>query len=98
MRPRPKAKAMPTMPTLSPATTAVPTPKNTRKKVPTSSAKYFFILPPVFLLSWRLLEIEPGVDKALKLVRLRWPGWGKPPIGIGDGMIAAATCAQGEWQ
>src|SRR5579863_3102839 len=44
--PRPKANAMPTIPTLSPATTAVPTPKTTRIKVPTSSAKYFVMLPP----------------------------------------------------
>src|ERR1700679_4147381 len=42
---------MPTTPTLSPATTAVPTPKNTRKKVPTNSAKYFFIFPPSFEIS-----------------------------------------------
>src|ERR1039458_5646642 len=41
---------MPTMPTLSPATTVVPTPKNTRKKVPTISARYFFMIPLMDLL------------------------------------------------
>src|ERR1700756_4419826 len=45
MSAKPKAKAMPTTPTLSPATATTPHPKNTRIKVPTNSARYFFIVP-----------------------------------------------------
>ena len=37
------------MPTLSPATTAVPQPNSTRMKVPANSARYFFIFPSVLL-------------------------------------------------
>src|SRR6185503_2508964 len=55
IRAKPKAIAMPRMPTLSPATTAVPQPKNTRMKVPTSSAKYFFMIPPKAASSYLLL-------------------------------------------
>src|SRR4051794_34064406 len=47
MSANPKAKEMPTTPTLSPATTAVPQPKSTRIKVPTASARYFLIVPSV---------------------------------------------------
>jgi hypothetical protein len=43
IRANPKANAIPKKPTFSPATTAVPQPKNTNVKVPMNSAKHFFI-------------------------------------------------------
>src|SRR3984885_79193 len=55
---------MPTMPTLSPATTAVPTPKKTRKNVPTNSAMYFFICPS-------FIELTSIVEQALVPIRSR---------------------------
>ena len=38
---RPKAKAMPRLPSAAPATAALPQPKNVRVKVPSASAAYF---------------------------------------------------------
>src|SRR5579863_388916 len=67
----PKAKAMPTTPTLSPATTAVPQPNNTRMNVPTNSAKYLFMgtapFPTLAAPPRQAMERAPGKPN----VRLR---------------------------
>src|SRR6478752_7920606 len=66
MRAKPKANAMPTCPTLSPATKAVPQPKSTRMNVPTASAKYLFIVSSLTLVESQVIRRPCAAPEAIR--------------------------------
>src|SRR5579863_2569799 len=84
---------MPTMPTLSPATTAVPHPNSTRMNVPTISARYFFMFSSVWFRS-RCLEKEILAYPAHQGRGLRGPGGPDNREGFQVSWIRARSVAE----